>query len=79
MYFWRDNHGTEIDLLYEHAGLLHAVEIKSGTTFTPDWIRACQRWQQYAGAVAAPPVVVYGGAASYSLSGVHVMAWRDMA
>ena len=34
IYFWRDNHGTEVDLVYPHHGLLHPVEIKSGTTFT---------------------------------------------
>lgn len=76
IYFWRDNHGTEIDLLFEHAGKLHAVEIKSGATFSPDWAHACQRWQRYAGAAAAAPVVVYGGRDSYSVNGVHVMAWH---
>ena len=28
IHFWRDNNGTEFDLVVEHAGLLHAVEIK---------------------------------------------------
>ena len=35
LYFWRDNHGVEVDLLYRHQGLLHPVEVKSGTTFAP--------------------------------------------
>ncbi|MCI4430061.1 MAG: ATP-binding protein [Burkholderiales bacterium] len=76
LYFWRDNHGTEVDLLYEHAGLLHAVEIKSGATFSPDWLQACQRWQRYAGSAAAAPVLVYGGRDSYAFNGVQVIAWQ---
>ena len=78
IYFWRDNHGTEIDLLFESAGQLHAVEVKSGATFSPDWLQACHRWQGYAGAVAASPVLVYGGRDSYSVQGVQVMAWHRL-
>ena len=78
IHFWRDNHGAEVDLLFEYAGKLHAVEIKSGATFTPDWLHGCLRWQRYAGAVAAAPVVVYGGSDSYQVNGVHVMAWRKL-
>lgn len=78
IYFWRDNHGTEVDLMFEHAGQLHAVEIKSGATFSPDWAHACQRWQRYAGEAAAAPVVVYGGRESYSVNGVQVVAWHTL-
>jgi uncharacterized protein len=79
LYFWRDNHGTEIDLLFEHAGLLHAVEMKSGTNFASDWPSAIKKWQSYAGTEAASPTIVYGGRESFSISACHVMGWRDMA
>ncbi len=78
IYFWRDNHGMEIDLLFEYQGRLHAVEIRSGATFSPDWLQACQRWQRYAGSEAAAPVLVYGGRDSYMVNGVHVMAWHRL-
>jgi len=78
IYFWRDNHGVEVDLVFEHAGKLHAVEIKSGATFATDWVKACQRWQRYAGTIAADPVLVYGGQDSYSVQGVQVRAWHTL-
>ena len=78
IYFWRDNHGTEIDLLFENAGQLHAVEIKSGATFSPDWLQPSHRWQRYAGAAAAAPVLVYGGRDSYMVQGVQVVAWHRL-
>ncbi len=78
LHFWRDNHGTEIDLVFEHSGRLHAVEIKSGTTFSEDWLHGCQRWQRYAGSAAAEPVLVYGGQDSFSYQGAQVMAWHRM-
>ncbi|MCY7305372.1 MAG: ATP-binding protein [Rhodoferax sp.] len=78
IYFWRDNHGTEVDLVFEQAGLLHAVEIKSGATFAGDWVHAGRRWKTYAGAAAAPITVVYGGDSSHTVRDVNVMGWRDI-
>jgi uncharacterized protein len=78
VFFWRDNHGTEIDLMFEHGGALHAVEIKSGATFSPDWLRGLNRWRGYAGADAAAPVLVHGGRDSFFADGVHVMAWSRL-
>lgn len=77
IYFWRDNHGTEVDLVFEHQGLLHAVEIKSGSTFASDWTQAGQRWRAYAGEAAAPATVVYAGRDSYTVRDVNIMGWRD--
>ncbi len=78
LYFWRDNHGTEIDLLFEHHGLLHAVEMKSGSSFASDWPAATKKWQSYAGAEAAKPTIIYGGKDSFEMEACHVMGWRNL-
>ena len=75
VYFWRDNHGIEVDLLFQHRGLLHAVEIKSGTTFSQDWLKGCQRFAQYAGPRYGASTVVYGGEHSFETQATHVMSW----
>ena len=78
LYFWRDNHGLEVDLVFEHGSRLHAVECKSGTTYAPDWADAARRWQRAAGPEAAAPTVVYGGDASFERSDHLVMSWREL-
>ncbi len=78
LYFWRDNHGLEVDLVFEHAGRLHSVEIKSGTTYGSDWMVPARRWRQAAGSNAAPTLLVYGGDASHEMADHHVMGWRDL-
>jgi len=78
LFFWRDNHGLEVDLLFEHQGRLHSVECKSGTTYAPDWIAAPRRWRQAAGGVAAPPVLLYGGDQSHERDDHSVLSWRDL-
>jgi uncharacterized protein len=78
LYFWRDNHGLEVDLVFEHGSRLHAVECKSGTTYAPDWADAARRWQRAAGPEAAAPTVVYGGDVSFERSDHLVMSWREL-
>jgi uncharacterized protein len=78
LYFWRDNHGNEIDLLFEHERRLHGVELKSGVTFVSDWVRALARWQLQIGDEAGISSVVYGGADSFEVSGVKVMSWSAL-
>ena len=78
LYFWRDNHGVEMDLVYEDAGRLQAVEIKSGTTFAMDWLAGARRWKAMAGADAATPIVLYGGAESFELADAQVLSWREI-
>ncbi len=56
-YFWRDNHGLEVDLVFEHQGRLHSIECKSGMTYSPDWLNGARRWRAAAGPEAAPAAV----------------------
>lgn len=76
--FWRDNHGLEVDLVFEHAGRLHGVEIKSGATFVPDWLKPSQRWRALVGDRAASSLVVYGGDDNFDFLGQRVMSWRGV-
>jgi len=78
LHFWRDNHGLEVDLLFEHGGRLHSVECKSGMTCAADWLTPARRWREAAGAQAAPPVLVYGGDASYEQADHTVLSWRHL-
>jgi uncharacterized protein len=78
VYFWRDNHGTEIDLVFPHEGLLYPVEIKSGQTFSADWLAACQKFVKYAGPRCGTPCIVYGGDESFEFLGKPVRSWMSL-
>jgi predicted AAA+ superfamily ATPase len=79
LYFWRDNIGHEVDILYETPLGLQAVEIKSGSTFASDWPAAACKWQKFAGDEALPPVIVYGGKGGYDREACRVVGWRELA
>lgn len=78
LYFWRDNHGLEVDLVFEHGGRLHGVECKSGTTYQPEWMAPARRWRQAVGDEAAPPLLVYGGDLGFERDDHGVLGWRDL-
>ncbi|MBI5785498.1 MAG: ATP-binding protein [Rhodocyclales bacterium] len=78
LYFWRDNVGHEVDLLFESQGKLQAVEIKSGMTFSPDWLESAWRWRTYAGDAAFDPWIVYGGDLSFEREACRVFSWRAL-
>ena len=78
LYFWRDNHGIEVDLVFEHGQRLHSVECKSGTTYAADWLGPARRWREFAGAEAADPVLVYGGNASHALADHQLLSWQAL-
>lgn len=78
LYFWRDNHGLEVDLLFESAGRLHSVECKSGTTYVADWMDAARRWRAAAGAQAAGTTLVYGGDEGFDREDHRVLSWREL-
>ena len=82
LWFWRDNAGHEVDLLLPagpHEQHLQPVEIKSGQTYASDWPTAARRWQALAGELALPPIIVYGGDASFEREGCRVISWRQLA
>ena len=78
LYFWRDNVGHEIDLLFETGSRLQPVEIKSEMTFSYSWLDAAKRWKAFAGDTALDPWVIHGGDRSFECDGGHVFSWRSL-
>lgn len=82
LYFWRDNIGTEVDLILERGAEVAAVEIKSGITVASDAFANLRKWQKYAterGSFSAIyPGLVYGGESRFRREGVDVMPWNGL-
>ena len=78
LYFWRDNIGNEVDLLIERAGELWPVEMKSGATFQPAWLRSLQTWQRHAQAARqGEALLISATPGSGWQQGVMLAEWRD--
>ncbi|SRR5581483_6698331 len=78
LYFWRDNIGTEVDVLVEEPRGLFPIEIKSGRTFQREFLGGLSRFLGYAGRRASGAGLVYSGDESYVRQGVTVRSWKDV-
>lgn len=59
LFFWRDNTGNEVDLIWEKGNELIPIEIKSGKTIVPDFFKGLNYWEKLSGNPTG--FVIYGG------------------
>ena len=82
LYFWRDNIGTEVDVVLERGADIAAIEIKSGPTVASDAFGGLNKWRKYAAErgnyAAIHPALVYGGDSRFTRDGVDVMPWAGL-
>ena len=78
LYFIRDQHGTEIDLVVEDGRSLHLFEIKSSTSFSTDFTRNLDAVRRAIPGVASA-TVVYGGDSAAAVRDVAIVPFRDLA
>lgn len=60
-WFYRDSRGREVDLLIERGGRLIPVEIKSSSTFSPDFVSGIRHFRSVFGETAAPGWLLFNG------------------
>jgi uncharacterized protein len=78
LYFWRDNSGNEIDCLIESGQKLIHIEIKSGSTFTGDWLKGIRFFQKLAGNInPEDSFLIYGGMENQVRPECNVVSWKD--
>ena len=77
LYFWRDQHGHEVDCILEQGGKVVPIEIKSGQTVSTDFFDGLEYWARLAGIPSAEGAVVYAGEESQNRSQGRVIGWKD--
>ncbi|MBN7812104.1 ATP-binding protein [Algoriphagus sp. H41] len=70
LYYWRDNHQNEVDLLQEKDGELLAIEIKSSETFHADFLKGLKYFQKFAPESKAR--LIYAGQLNQERDGIQI-------
>lgn len=78
LYFWRDNIGNEVDVVYEDGKLIRSVEIKSGKTFSNDFTTGLETWMRFSGEAPASCSIVYAGDMEMKMKGIEVKKWNSV-
>lgn len=72
IYFYRDTHGNEVDLIIREGRQLVPLEIKSAATFTEDFLRGIEQFRTIMDSRCSPGVVFYNGQQRYQFKGAQV-------
>ncbi len=72
IYFFRDSHGNEVDLLIKEKGDLIPVEIKSGATFSTDFVKGLERFRALGAGRVKAGAVLYNGEQRFSVRGASI-------
>lgn len=78
MYYWRENNGTEIDLIIDKGNKFIPVEIKSGRTVNRDFFRNLLAITRLAKDRIEKSLLVYGGNEDQERSDVSVRSWKNL-
>ena len=73
VYFFRDSHGNEVDLLIREKGEITPVEIKSAATFSPDFLKGLERFRALGLDRVNSGTVLYGGERRFRVRGVRIL------
>jgi predicted AAA+ superfamily ATPase len=73
IYFFRDSHGNEVDLLIREKGLLTPVEIKSAATFSKDFVKQLEWFQTLGIKRVTAGAVLYNGEQQFNIRGVRIL------
>jgi predicted AAA+ superfamily ATPase len=77
LYFYRDNHGNEIDLLYKSGSDLFGIEIKSAATYNPGFKKGLLRFSERQNPLTRSYIVYSGEAISFS-DGIEALHYTSV-
>lgn len=76
-YFWRDQHGHEVDCLIENE-FLTPVEIKSAKTINSEFFEGLNYWNRLAKNTPENTFLIYGGNENQTRSYGKIISWKNL-
>ena len=76
LYFWRDNHQKDIDLIVDWGASQFGVEIKASETVHEKFFDNMKYWQQLTKCHPESLHLIYGGKETYERNEMNVVGWN---
>ena len=78
LYFWRDNHGHEIDCIIEKDQKLIPIEIKAGKTINTSFFDELKYWNEISDIKPKNNFLIYSGSENQKRSIGNVLGWQSL-
>lgn len=75
LYFFRDNHGLEVDVIFQKGHQLKPIEIKLSATYSREFGRKLKRFLELTGNRAVDPEIIFTGMEKQDVSGIKLQPW----
>jgi len=75
--YYRDSNHNEIDLVIAESGKTQLVEVKSGETYSDDWVATIRRLETQFGKNCGK-AVVYGGSKTQHRREFDLLSWQGL-
>jgi len=75
LYYYRDNHGIEIDILMDQGTSVDAIEIKSSKTLSSQFFKNIKSYQKNQKGKA---YLIYGGNENHTQENVQIVSWNNL-
>jgi uncharacterized protein len=72
LFFYRDTHGNEVDLLIRRQRQITPIEIKSSATFTGEFLKGIKQFRKLTPKQSQPGYVLYNGASQHQVDGIVI-------
>lgn len=73
VYFYRDSHGNEVDLVIKEGGNLIPVEIKSASTFSENFLKGLERFMELGLDRVCSGFILYNGEQEFRVHNVRIL------
>jgi len=78
LYFYRDNHGNEVDIMQEAGYQLNLFEIKSAETFTPHFLKGLDYFKKIVPDRVGISNLVYAGSDEMSIKEHRIVNYKNL-
>lgn len=78
MYFWRDNHQKEIDLIVDYGIDIFGIEIKRSETIQEKYFAGLTYWMNLSETEPENMFLIYGGEDSYMRNNININGWNKI-
>ncbi len=78
LYFFRDNHGNEVDVLFQYGHSLLPIEIKSASTFNKTLLKGLQYFSKLTGDRVSKAVLAYAGDVEQTVNFINIINYRNI-
>lgn len=78
LYFYRDSNGNEVDLLVKNGSGFDCYEIKSASTFHPDFARGLRNFEDSFPEMVRNKTIIYSGDNMPDFNGISIVNYRHL-